>query len=324
MVTKKRISIALRFVVSFGLLVLLVWIMRNDIGEIANILKGSNKLFFGLGLSIMVLLTIPISYRLKLLMKGQKILLSMKDVIYLTFIGFFFNNFLPTAVGGDIAKAYYASKKTNNKLASYAAVISDRLMGFLSILSIAIVGLIFMGKSLNNKIIYAVCAVFLFLIVLILFLFSKNIVNTSPPAAGSGSIINKIKGKLYKLYSAINLYRNKPVLLAKIFLLSMFMQTCTIVSIYFFILCLGGELPFLKLFFIVPLVWAISMLPSLNGLGVREGAFVYFLKGDIGPERAFAISLLWLGVIIMYGVIGGVLHLLYPVHPVKKKEKIHK
>ena len=61
------------------------------------------------------------------------------------------------------------------------------------------------------------------------------------------------------------------------------------------------------------------MLPSLNGLGVREGAFVYFLKGYIGPEKACAISILWLGLILVYSVIGGLFHLLYPL---KIDEKI--
>ncbi len=72
-------------------------------------------------------------------------------------------------------------------------------------------------------------------------------------------------------------------------------------------------MPLLKLFLLIPLVWVISMLPSLNGLGVREGAFVYFLKPDIDADRAFAISLLWLGIILVYSLVGGVLHMIYPV-----------
>ena len=97
-------------------------------------------------------------------------------------------------------------------------------------------------------------------------------------------------------------------------------QVGAIVSIYFFVLFLGGNVHLIKLFLIVPLVWAISMLPSLNGLGVREGAFVYFLKGDIGADAAFAVSILWLGVIIIYSIIGGILNLLCPI-PIEVKEK---
>lgn len=71
-------------------------------------------------------------------------------------------------------------------------------------------------------------------------------------------------------------------------------------------------MPISRLLLIIPIIWTVSMLPSLNGLGVREGAFVYFLKGYIGTEKAFAISLLWLGLIIFYSIVGGIYQLLYP------------
>ncbi|MBU4457718.1 MAG: flippase-like domain-containing protein [Candidatus Omnitrophica bacterium] len=311
---KEKLSIILRSLISFGLLVLLIWIMRDDIGGIARILKNSNKHYFIVGLCINVPMSILLSYRLKLLMTGQKIFLPLKDFIYLTFIGFFFNNFLPTAIGGDIAKAYYASKKTDNKVASYAAVLSDRLFGLLAFLFIATAGLIFIGKGFNNnKIIYAVSFVFAALAFVAVLLFRKN-KNTSILSADSDKgAVNKIKIKLDKIYRAINSYRNNPFLIVKVVLLSILMQSFTIAGIYFFILSIGGYIPLLKLFLLIPIVWAVSMLPSLNGLGVRESAFVYFLKPDIGAERAFAISLLWLGIIIAYSLVGGILHMIYPV-----------
>lgn len=311
MVNKKNLSIALRFLISFGLVAVLIWIMRKDISNIRLILKDSDKIFFLLALAINIPITALLAYRLKLLLAGQKISMGIKDAVYLTLIGFFFNNFLPTAIGGDIAKAYYASKKTNNKIASYAAVLSDRLFGFLATMSVAMIGLVFIGRALNNNLLlYSVFFVFFISVIVTLFLFNKKIERR--PSTGIG-ILHKTKEKIYKIYNAINMYRDHPFLLAKIILLSVFLQGCSIVSIYFFVLSIGGDLPLLKLFFVIPLVWAVSMLPSINGLGVREGAFVYFLKGDIGSERAFAISLLWLGVIIIYSIAGGILHLIYPV-----------
>lgn len=314
MVTKDKISIVLRSIISFGLLIALIWIMRNDIGDIWDVLKNSNKLFFLIAISLSIPLTILLSYRLKLLMLGQKISLPMTDFIYLTFIGFFFNNFLPTAIGGDIVKAYYASKKTNNKAASYAAVVADRLVGFLAVLSVAIIGIVFIGKDIgNNKIIWAVAMMLILLIILILFVLNEKKAEQLMSLFAKNTLLEKVREKILKLFSAINFYKHSKTILIKAYLLGVFMQSCTVVSIYFFILCIGGNIHLLKLFLVIPLVWAISMLPSLNGLGVREGAFVYFLKGDIGPEKAFAISLLWLGVIILYGLIGGVMHLFHPV-----------
>lgn len=310
---KIKLSIILRFVISFGLLLVLIWIMRKDAREILGILKGSNKMLILLAVFINMLLCIAVAYRLKLLMSGQKILLSIKDAVHLTFIGYFFNNFLPTAIGGDIAKAYYVSKKTNNKIASYAAVLADRILGLIAILLIALVGLIFIGKSLDNKfIIWMVPVVFILTAAIIAILLKKNNI-VAKASSGKSGMLYTIKEKLLKLYTAINLYRNSPALLVKGMALSLGLQTMSIFSIYLFILCIGGDIPLFRLFLIIPLVWAVSMLPSLNGLGVREGAFVYFLKGYIGPEKAFTVSLLWLGLIMLYSVIGGLLQLLYPV-----------
>nr|MBU1328584.1 flippase-like domain-containing protein [Candidatus Omnitrophota bacterium] len=310
---KNKLSIVLRFVVSLGLLLALIWIMRKDAREIFNILKGSDKALILLAVFMNILLTIVVAYRLKLMLSGQKIELSIKDAVRFTFIGCFFNSFLPTAIGGDIAKAYYVSKKTNNKVASYAAILADRILGLIAILLVALAGLFFIGKSLDNKfIVWMIPVAFLLTIAIIAVLLKKN---NTPAKASSGKrgIFYAIKEKLLKLYIAINIYRDNPALLVKGIVLSLVLQIASIFSIYLFILCIGADMSIFRLFLVIPLVWAVSMLPSLNGLGVREGAFVYFLKGYIGPEKAFTISLLWLGLIMLYSIIGGLFQLLYPV-----------
>jgi len=321
---KNKLFIILRFAISFGLLILLIWIMRKDAGEILGILKSSNKVFILLVVLINVSLSIAVAYRLKLLMSGQKVFISIKDAVYLTFIGYFYNNFLPTAIGGDIAKAYYASKKTNNKVASYAAVLTDRLLGLAATLLIALIGILFIGKSLDNKFIVSIVPViFILTAAMMMFLFKKNS-RVEKVYSGKKGIFYKIKEKALKLYDGINLYRNSPMLLIKGIALSLGLQAVSIFSIYLLILSIGGDISLFRLFLIIPLVWAVSMLPSLNGLGVREGAFVYFLKGYIGPEKAFTISLLWLGLIMLYSVVGGVYQLVYPVkmEPSKLKPEV--
>ena len=314
---RNKLSILLRFVISFGLLLVLVWIMRKDAGDVLIILKGADKALILLAICVNLLLSIALAYRLKLLMYGQKVIVSIKDAIYLTFVGYFYNNFLPTAIGGDIAKAYYASRSTNNKVASYAAVLADRIIGLVATLLIALIGLLFIGKSLDNElIIWVVPVIFLFTAAAIALLLKKNN-RIEIMLSGKKGLFHTVKEKLLKLYTAINLYRNSPVLLVKGIVLSLALQTGAIISSYFLILSTSaaGSIPLFRLFLIIPLVWTVSMLPSLNGLGVREGAFVYFLKGYIGPEKAFAVSLLWLGLIMLYSVIGGIFQLVY--HPIK-------
>lgn len=298
---------------SFALLLVLVWIMRKDAREVFEILKSSNKVIIFFAIFINALLSVALAYRLKLLMSGQNVQLSINDAVYLTFIGYFFNNFLPTSIGGDIAKAHYASMRTDNRAASYAAVLTDRILGLIATLLIAITGIFFIGKAIDNKfIIWMVPGLLIFTVVFMAMILRKSDLAGKPPSGKSG-IINKIKEKILKLYAAINLYRKSPTLLIKAIALSIGLQAMAIFSVYLFILCIGGDIALFRLFLIIPLVWAVSMLPSLNGLGVREGAFIYFLKSYIGHEKAFAVSLLWLGMIMLYSVAGGFFHLIWKV-----------
>ncbi len=91
---KNRLSIILRFVISFGLLLLLVWIMRKDAGEVIEILKSSNKFFIMLSVAVNIIISIGFACRLRMLLSGKKIMLSIRDAVRLTFIGYFYNNFL--------------------------------------------------------------------------------------------------------------------------------------------------------------------------------------------------------------------------------------
>ena len=55
-----------------------------------------------------------------------------------------------------------------------------------------------------------------------------------------------------------------------------------------------------------------GMLPSINGLGVREGAYVLLLGGIVGKEKAFALSILWLAVVMSLSLLGGLIYMLAP------------
>ena len=67
--------------------------------------------------------------RLKIVLGAQGLPLRYPDVLYLTFIGYFFNHFLPTAVGGDVVKAFYISKISKQAMRSYTSVFMDRFLG---------------------------------------------------------------------------------------------------------------------------------------------------------------------------------------------------
>ncbi|MEW5818396.1 MAG: lysylphosphatidylglycerol synthase domain-containing protein, partial [Spirochaetota bacterium] len=84
------------------------------------------------------------------------------------------------------------------------------------------------------------------------------------------------------------------------------------VILYFFVISRALEIDsyFYYFMIIVPLVHVILMFPvSINGIGVRENAFIFFLsKIGVHPAGSLALSLLSFGMVLVYAFIGGIVY----------------
>lgn len=306
---KAKVLLILRISVSLAFVGLLVWLFRKDIPDILTALKSTNPLFFGMAVILNVLVIIVISVRLKKILSVQGLHLKLGEAVYLTFIGNFFNNFLPTSVGGDLVKAYYATKKSARKLESFSAVFFDRFFGFLSIGLLAFLGILFLNKHIKDtKLLWG--SIIFSAVVLLAFVFFLNKRLTKNLFARLLDLpLFREGSKLRKLYNALNAYKKHKIVIAQLIGISLLAQMIAAVGIYLIIKSLSQEISFLLLFLIIPLVSVASMMPSINGLGVREGAFVYFLKEFISRESAVAVSILYLALILIMSLIGGILYL---------------
>ena len=306
---KNRFSYLLRILISFALLGLLFWFFRRDLNGILETLKITNLTIFASAVVLYILTVIFTSYRLKKLLKVQDISLSLKDVSCLNFIGFFFNNFMPTAVGGDIVKAYYASKRSRKKVGSITSVLADRLFGLYSLIFIAFLALVFNFPQIkNNLVIYAILLLTTLVIIFLLVLLNSNVTKLFNPLVRIFRFF-KIREKVKKLYDAMILYKHNKKVAWQAFLISFMSQLVSILVIWIIASSLSLNITYFTLMLTIPIVATLSMLPSLNGLGIREGAFVYFLKDFIGADKAFAMSLLWLAMIMVISIIGGLIYM---------------
>lgn len=293
---KSRRYLAIRIAISLCAIIILFWLMRGKMAGIFVTLKQVQIWLFMLSFLILLSTVAIISFRLKKVFMVQGINFSLNELIRLTFIGFFFNNFLPTSVGGDVVKAYYASKATEKKFESFTSVFVDRVIGFFSFVLIASIALIFVGGSIKNSackwaILLMLCGAIIFVILIL------------------NKAVAKRFAKLRKLYSAINSYKNHKKIVWQALCLSMASQSVSIFGIYFLARSLLISAPLKNFFLFMPIVFAVSMFPSLNGLGIREGAYVYFFRSIIQPEEAFALSLLYLVSLLGLGIIGGIVYM---------------
>ncbi|MCD6406216.1 MAG: flippase-like domain-containing protein, partial [Planctomycetes bacterium] len=78
------------------------------------------------------------SLRWKSLLGAQGIRIGFWRTLELTYLGLFCNNFMPGLTGGDVVKAYYASKLTSTKKTNaVVTVFLDRLIGLVMLGAVA-------------------------------------------------------------------------------------------------------------------------------------------------------------------------------------------
>ena len=305
----KKLLNYIKVIVSVGLISLLLWLMRDKLPVVFKAVLYSNKPLVALSAAILFMAMIMQSFRLKYLLGSQDIILSAKGIICLTFVGHFFNNFLPTTVGGDVVKAYYASNATRKRLETFASVLIDRLIGLTTLMWIAMVVVLIRWDSIHNRLIPVLIAAMFFASTFFsVIIFNKGLADRFKFIKPLSNRL-KLTDTLRRFYKVANGFKDHKLLLVKVLLLSTASQFSFIVMSYFLARAMYADVPFVIMLVTVPAMSAVSMLPSINGLGIREGALVYFLGDVMGKENAFALSLLWLGLLIFASLFGGLIFL---------------
>src|SRR5437667_10815959 len=110
--------------------VAMLWWVFHDPDQRAKMavaLRTADYRWVGAGILAYLIVEIAAAIRWQILLKVQKIRLSMPRVAGLFLIGMFYNQFLPGGTGGDIIKSYLILKETDTKAGALLAVVCDRL-----------------------------------------------------------------------------------------------------------------------------------------------------------------------------------------------------
>ena len=303
-----RARFAGRLLVSLGLLYL---IMRTvPFADVINVLRKSHVFLLLIAAFLLIGRTPLMAWRWQILLsvKGYPCTLGLLTRHY--FLGFFFNNFLPTSVGGDVMRAVGVSRHGVPGKTSVSSIALERLLGVLALMIIGAISFFLLpGATITRLSVIkgigytlAVSSLLALLIFIVSFYLHNFLLNR--PRSSSKFLEYIMKGT-----DELLSYWDDFYILNKVLALTVISQLSAVITMYFIALSLEISIPILYFSFLLPVVWLATMLPvSISGLGVREGAFVY-LFGLIGMDNqtAIAISAIWLALTYVLSIIGGVL-----------------
>jgi glycosyltransferase 2 family protein len=225
-------------------------------------------------------------------------------------VGMFFNFFLPSTVGGDVVRAELTKNLVHGRIESYSSVLFDRFIAFISVLlisfSAAIVARLHLGWF--KPYILSVWLFFLLggagFVLTVMWFPTRRVLKW----AGGGPI-NTFCGWLDHAQSALQSYMTDFSLMRRVLLLAIAVQvTDLILAVWLLAKALQIDVPFVFHLIAVPIIELVALVPvSFNGVGLREGAYIFFYGGaSVVPEAAIALSFAYTTLLLIFGLLGGI------------------
>ncbi len=303
---KQYLNLAAKAAVSF--FIILVLIVKVNLSETFSAVLTAKWNFVIGSWVFMILSTILASYRWRLLIKVQGDDFKMRKLIKLYFIGMFFNLAMPSLVGGDVVRGYSISKYTRSISKSFIPILLERTIGVLALISISLVA----ANSLLNypKLVkeWGVFLIFGIIVILLLMISLRKYLYSFVVASLKLIGFKEASGKVQNISDILRQYVRSKRSMSCAFLISLVIQFLVVLANYFIALSMDIEISLYNLCIYIPIINLISMVPiSFNGVGIREGAYVYFLGMSNVPESsALSMSIIWLAVLLLCGIIGGI------------------
>ena len=233
-------------------------------------------------------------------------------------VALFFNNFLPSTVGGDVVRMYDSWRLGNSKSDAVTVVLVDRFLGVIVLLCFALLALIF-DDAVAGEIPFIVAWVLVGLggIALSTWLVVKIPASYAEAFCSErGRIVARIGGILSKILRSFQAYRHARIEMLRAAALSVLLQINVVVCFTLLARSIGIEVPIESMFLIIPVAIFIMMLPiSINAIGVRETVFV-FLFSLYGIDNVQALAFAWtaFGLTLIQGILGGIVFALRKEH----------
>lgn len=233
----------------------------------------------------------------------------------LVMVGMFSNFFLPSAIGGDVVRGELLQARIESRRDAYLSIFFDRFLALLATLVIGTLAtaLAFFRFGWFDREIAVLVALWG-----LPFLGLGLIVRTSVAEQILGRLrggrLEAFAGPAQRAVESLRAYGTDRRQLLIVFAASFAVQVVgNILTVWCLARGMEITVPGAFHFIAIPIILLITMLPvSVNGIGLREGAFVY-LYGRVGlaPEEAIAISVAWTLMLALISLAGGAL-LLHP------------
>jgi hypothetical protein len=291
--------LAIKTAISLGLIVVVFWKLN-----IAVVLESLRQLSVALILSVVLMFAVQAlvaAWRWWVILRHHHLGIRLLTTVRICLIGAFFNQLLPSSIGGDVARAWYVYRNGYSKRISVITVLSDRIYGMLLLVCLAIVFFpILVYFSVRNE---ALIVIGVLISGASLALIAVFWLDRLPSWMQRWAFIRHL-GSLSEAMRAITADRRAIV---PVLGLSLLIHAITILATLVLLGAVAPQHNLLLCAALVPVITLMAMVPvSIAGWGVRESIMIYGLGlANIPKEAALIVSILVGLSLAAVGLLGG-------------------
>lgn len=313
--TLRQFCIFGKFAISIGAVLYLL--DRFDISQAFEIISRCDLRFLIAGVFLALFVPVCLAARFVAVLRKGGIHARFLTALQITWIGQFWNFFLPGSTGGDLYRLAYVWKlRPQDRAQGFFAIFSDRVWATLLLLPVAAIGILALAPSglpeFNRPrwldyLALTVASTIVLLLILALFFWRM------------------IVGRVYTLWTVIqrkfssaSQYFIPDSDLLAVLVWATLAHLVNFAVFFCFAQSLGLNISYMQVVMILPAIIILLMIPvSINGHGVREVLFILLLsamgvtyhEGNEAklPETVLALSVVGLSVDLLCNLPGGLI-----------------
>jgi uncharacterized protein (TIRG00374 family) len=307
---KRHLATVAKVAVSLGLLGYLF--STTDLGALARRMGQGEPgpLLAAVLLHTGVVLLCLVRWRLLLQALGHHAPVKLLGSSYL--VALFFNNFLPSNIGGDVIRVRDTKPTAGSHTAALAVVVIDRILGLAALYVLAVAAFL-LGPPEVQRLVGARPALVALGIAFagLSWVFFRPGLGRRLMAASRLDSLPWVRQRFETVQAAVNVYRARRGAVVAAVALSLVLQSLVVLFHYNVARALRIPLSLAAVFLVVPLCTLVQTVPvSFNGWGVRESVFILYF-GQLGLDRdaALAFGIVGAGLVTLLSLAGAVVWL---------------
>jgi uncharacterized protein (TIRG00374 family) len=295
---------------------LLAWLLRQIDGAKAwAAVRSASWFWLAVAALLYFAMLVVSSWRWNILLRAQGIVVRLRTLIGSFLVATFFNNFLPSNIGGDVVRVRDTSGPANSRTLAATIVLVDRGLGLLALVLVAALGasasqptlraggppvqpwMLWTGLLLGGAVTFQALRA------------PSLVTRLATPLRWVHA--EWVDARLAKLTAALDRFASSPRALASSAAGAVVVQALLVA--FYFAVAQGLHITVSPwhLAVMVTVSFVVQMLPiTVNGFGVREATFVaFFALAGLPAEAAMLLSFMGTAVIMAWSLAGACVHL---------------